>query len=86
VPEDRKVSTFKIRNFRYNGFYGEYLPGEAPYTATFIEWTKDPGVAIFRCSDGQERLIPTFALIGDQKMLPEQDYRDKVYFGNPSHS
>ncbi len=86
MPEDRKVPTFKIRNFRYNGFYGEYLPGEAPYTAMFAEWTKDPGVAIFKCSDGQKRLIPTFALIGDRKGLPEQDFRSKVYFGTPCHS
>lgn len=78
--------TFKVRNFTYNGFMGQKLPGEAPYSATFVEWTNDPGVANFRCSDSKERLIPTFALIGDQSGLPEQDYTHKVYFGSPSHS
>lgn len=86
MVEENKELTFEVRNFEYNGVAGRYLPGNAPYKATFVEWTKDPGVAIFRCSDGQERLIPTFALIGDRNELPEQDYRNKVYFGSPSHS
>jgi len=78
--------TFEVKNFTYNGFMGQYLPGKAPYTATFVEWTNDPGVAVFQCSDGQERLIPTFAVLGDPSGLPEQDYTNKVYFGSPSHS
>ena len=81
-----KKVTFEVSNFTYNGFGGEKLPGKAPYTATFVEWTDDPGVAIFLCSDGKERLIPTFALIGDKRGLPEQDYTNKVYFGSESHS
>ena len=78
--------TFEVGNFTYNGFCGQHLPGKAPYTATFIRWTDDPGVAIFLCSDGKERLIPTFAIIGDTSGLPKQDYSNKVYFGSPSHS
>jgi len=78
--------TFEVENFTYNGFGGQHLPGKAPYTATFVEWTNDPGVATFLCSDGKERLIPTFALIGDQSGLPKQDYTNKVYFGSESHS
>ena len=78
--------TFEVENFTYNGFVGRHLPGKASYTATFVEWTDDPGVATFLCSDGKERLIPTFALIGDQSGLPKQDYSNKVYFGSWSHS
>jgi hypothetical protein len=82
---DGKV-TFEVENFSYDGFGGQHLPGKAPYMATFIEWTRDPGVGSFMCSDGRKRLIPTFALIGDKSALPKQDYRHKVYFGDASHS
>lgn len=78
--------TFVVNNFSYNGIYGYHLPGKAPYTATFIEWTNDPGIGRFQCSDGKERLIPTFALEGDRNGLPPQSYKDKVYFGESSHS
>jgi len=86
MVEDGKEITFEVVHFTYNGFYGQPLPGKAPYTATFVEWTNDPGVATFLCSDGKERLIPTFALIGDQSGLPKQDMRNKVNFGPKSHS
>jgi len=78
--------TFEVKNFTYNGFSGVDLPGKAPYTATFVEWTDDPGVAKFQCSDGEERLIPTFALIGDRRGLPEQGKAHSVLFGSSSHS
>lgn len=77
---------FAVKNFEYNGFMGEVLPGYAFYTAEFVEWTRDPGVAQFRCSDGKTRLIPTFALDGDISKLPKQDYRGKVLFGESAHS
>jgi len=77
---------FEVENFAYNGFSGQTLPGKAPYTATFIGWTADPGVANCRCSDGEVRLIPTFALVGDKGGLPKQDLSHKLYFGARSHS
>jgi hypothetical protein len=77
---------YEVENFSYNGFMGQRLPGKALYKAKFIRWTSDPGVGAFICSDGKERLIPTFALVGDHSGLPEQDFRHKVFFGSPSHS
>lgn len=55
-------TTFEVNNFIYNGFYGKVLKGKAPFTATFSKWTNDPGIAKCNCSDGKERLIPSFAL------------------------
>ncbi len=86
MVEKSEELTFGVENFSYNGVMGQRLPGIAPYTATFVGWTNDPGVATFKCSDGQERLIPTFAIIGDQSRLPRQYYTHKVYFGAPSQS
>jgi len=80
---------FRVKNFRYNGFFGEDLPGHTPYTVEFLKWTKDPGVAEFQCSDGKIRLIPTFALEGDISQLSPQDYQKlggKVLFGSTANS
>lgn len=80
---------FKVKNFNYNGFMGEDLHGFAKYSARFIKWTRDPGVAEFKCSDNKIRLIPTFALVGDISQLPKQDYeklRGKTLFGSPTNS
>ena len=82
-PSRERQPTFEVKNFTYNGFMGQDLPGKAPYTATFIEWTNDPGVARCSCSDGEERLIPSFALLGERSSLPDQDMSNKVYFGSP---
>ena len=78
---------YKVQNFSYNGFCGQLLPAMASYLAKFKEWTNDPGIGIFGCSDGEERLIPTFALRGLNKYpLPKQDMSKKVMFGAGSHS
>ena len=77
----------KVKNFSYNGFCGSITGGYANYVAIFKEWTKDPGVAVCACSDGNDRLIPTFALEGfDLKAYPEQSHEDMCYFGTPSKS
>lgn len=77
---------FRVRNFEYNGFFGRSLKGFAPYKAKFKEWTSDPGIGVFECSDGKERLIPTFALIGEAPLnLPEQP-KTGVMFGSPCKS
>lgn len=62
----------KVRKFSYNGFMGKVKKGFAPYTVTFIAWTNDPGIGRFACSDGKERLIPSFAVDGE--LPPEPDY------------
>ena len=79
---------FDIENFTYNGFAGQSLEGLAPYKAKFNRWTNDPGIAVFDCSDGEERLIPTFAVMGEMPdSTPKQTYEGgKQYFGIPSHS
>lgn len=80
----------KIRNFSYNGFCGKLLNGYAKYTGLFIKWTNDAGVALIKCSDGKERLVPSFAL--DGVTPPEPDYNKMkqegtfLYFGTPSNS
>jgi hypothetical protein len=80
---------FRIRNFEYNGFFGKDLEGFAPYWCKFVRWSGDPGVAVMQCSDGRERLIPTFALpAGVSIVLPDDNTRqeDKILFGRPSQS
>ncbi len=49
-------------NFEYNGFSGKVLPDSPEYTGKFIRWTSDPGIVLLGCSDGKERLVPTFAI------------------------
>lgn len=51
-----------LRNFEYNGFFGKELPGSPEYTGKFVKWTNDPGIVLLACSDGKERLVPTFAI------------------------
>lgn len=82
-----KNYAYRVQNFSYNGFYGDILKKVTTYSATFIKWTRDPGIGLFKCSDNIERLIPTFALKGLKRHpLPEQDMTDKIIFGPPSHS
>lgn len=80
---------FDVNNFEYNGFYGNVLDGKAPYKAQFINWTNDPGVALMKCTDGKERLIPSFAVDGltdevGRWVCPEG--QKKVMFGPSLHS
>jgi len=89
---------FKVKNFEYNGFCGKDLPGFADYTVVFKKWTKNPGVGVFKCSDGKERLIPSFALFMNGARLthdmehgiPEQPRErgkeGKMLFGSPCKS
>jgi len=80
-------TSYQVFEFTYNGFCGN-LNEEVimDYTAEFIEWTVDPGVAKFKCSDGRERYIPTFAIRDfDRNKHPEQQ-KTGVLFGIPSIS
>jgi hypothetical protein len=62
---------FKVIGFEYNGFMGNTDPNETmPYRVRFVKWSGDPGVAVMACSDGKERLIPTFAMPGAHWCLP----------------
>jgi len=71
-----------VHPFEYNGFYGNVDTSKyVDYTASFLEWTSDPGIARCECSDGEERLIPTFAMKGfNVKDYPEQP-KTGVMFG-----
>jgi hypothetical protein len=79
---------YKVKEFEYNGLFVNFIGGEASYTAKFSKWTTDPGIVICKCSDGEERLIPTCALIGlKYKDLPEQtNMVNGMFFGIPSDS
>lgn len=81
---------FKVRNFVYDGFGGQLREGYAPYTVTLLRWTLDPGVGVFACSDGKERLIPSFAIPGGPGWEQPQDapvnYSPVFYIGEPSQS
>lgn len=77
---------YAVRNFIYSGFAGRCLRGFAQYRATFVEWTSDPGVGWFDCSDGERRLIPTFALPDfDASQYPAQA-KTGVMFGQGARS
>lgn len=83
----------KIRNFIYNGFYGQEKSGYTKYTGKFIKWTNDAGIAEIECSDGKHRYIPSWAITDSNTLLPPQpDYKKMkeegtfMWFGYPSHS
>jgi hypothetical protein len=81
-----------IRNFHYDGIGGSREPGYAPYTAEFIRWTSDPGIAEMKCSDGRIRLIPGWAIDSQYDLPPMPDYRNMarnlgfMHIGTPAHS
>ena len=78
---------FPVKNFEYNGFMGKIGKGMADYTCKFKEWTCNPGVAVMDCSDGEERLIPTFAIRGSQLLSAQvMEPKEKVLFGPPCSS
>jgi len=74
----------RVRNFSYNGLTGKLLEGVAEFTAEFIKWSDDPGIAICSCSDGVERLIPTFAFV-EKVNFPVQE-KTGVILGTPCSS
>lgn len=66
--------TYQIHHFRYDGFGGSKTGGMTDYTATFKEWTNDPGIALMTCSDGKDRRIPGWAIEGwDRNYTKEQN-------------
>jgi hypothetical protein len=80
---------YKVEKFIYNGIFVSAPAGGwdqfADYTATFKEWTNDPGIVLCACSDGLDRKIPSCCLHGGDK-LPKQDLSHKVLIGEPSVS
>jgi len=77
---------YEVKNFVYNGFYVSDTEGNAPYKATFLHWTVDPGVAECQCSDGKKRLIPHCQLINFSiRDVPKQK-KTGVKFGKTSSS
>lgn len=71
---EKEDGAMLVKKFKYNGYFCTMSCEYADYTVTFKEWTKDPGVAICTCSDGEERRIPTCAIEGfDHKAYPKQD-------------
>jgi hypothetical protein len=58
---------FKVKHFSYNGMFVKLEESYADYTAKFSNWTDDPGIGVFECSDGRSRLIPVCVLVGCSK-------------------
>lgn len=85
---EKEDGVMLVKNFMYNGLFVQGLSGYAGYTATFKEWTEDPGIAVCKCSDGKERLIPSCCLDGfKEDAYPKQNTDNKVgYWGSASHS
>lgn len=85
---EKEDGVMLVKNFMYNGLFVQRLGGYAGYTATFKEWTEDPGIAVCKCSDGKERLIPSCCLDEfDKDAYPKQNTDNKVgYWGSPSCS
>lgn len=81
-----KPYPYIIKNFKYDGFMGRLAKNFAVYRAAFVNWSNDPGTANMLCSDGQYRLIPTFALKGGGISLPYNDTKNKSMFGVKSKS
>lgn len=62
---------YEVCLFEYNGFMGTVNEEtRMPYNARFNGWSGDPGVAVMDCSDGEQRLIPTFAIKYSFPTLP----------------
>jgi hypothetical protein len=82
------MKEYAVRNFEYNGVFGNILDGYAKYKAVFKYWASDPGIAVCECTDGLERLIPTFALKDfNVKNYRKQTYENgKTIFGMPCRS
>jgi hypothetical protein len=87
---------YNVLNFSYDGIFVRPKAGLATYTAEFVKWTDDPGIAIFKCSDGKDRKLPACQIQDfDIKRHPEQilpqrrlDERKACGFiiGEPCHS
>lgn len=78
---------FKIRNFQYNGFFGQELPGYTKYEAVSLEKTNDPGVYRAKTSTGKEKYIPSFAIEGVQILYKINDSQERPdLFGVASNS
>lgn len=76
-----------VRNFSYDGFAGQLLEGTTSYLATFVSWTRDPGVAVCACTDGVERRIPSFALVDfDERWVAPPGACIQDWFGIPCSS
>lgn len=78
---------FKIRNFKYNGFGGQELPGYTKYEAVSLEKTNDPGVYKAKTTKGTEKYIPSFAIEGVQILYTINDSQKRPdLFGVASDS
>jgi hypothetical protein len=53
----------------------------APYKATFLRWSLDPGIAVCECTDGCKRLIPNYALINFEEDSHPEQRKTGVIFG-----
>lgn len=89
---DKREGKDKIRvmSFTYDGFGGQKTGGFATFTGEFIRYTNDPGIGLYKCSDGKERLIPGWAVEGHLPPMPNYKKMQKqgkmLTFGYASSS
>ena len=69
----------KVRNFLFwNGVAAE-TPGYAKFTAEFIKWSDEPGIALCKISTGKVLKIPAFSLEGfNPDNYPSPETADEV--------
>lgn len=85
--EANKNDFYKVRNFKYNGFYGELLPGYANYTISNPIKTSDPGIYKCVASNGETKYIPSYAIEGIEITYRPKETLDRpLLFGVASNS
>jgi hypothetical protein len=69
-----------VQNFQYDGMFLAKREGLAPYTAQFIRWSPDPGMAQCLCSDGCYRLIHVLCLVAnaDEPPLTQDSFPEQI--------
>ena len=80
------IKEYDVYEFTYNGLMGTVEETLADYTAQFKCWTPDPGICKCECSDGIERLIPTFALCDFSRNDVEEQSKTGIIFGSACKS
>lgn len=71
---------YPVKKVTYNGFGAQTLGGYENWQARFVGHTPDPGTAIYECTDGRSRLLPTFVTKEALSPAPATG----VLFGLPS--
>lgn len=87
LQSDGDEYPFKIKKFKYNGFYGSLKEGFIKENARFLRWSTDPGVAVMLLNSGKTLFVPTFAIPGSCLFpVDETPQSEKLLFGAASEA